>query len=595
MKKTRAARFGALALAVAVWSTGFLPTERALLDAARAGDVATVRSLLASGVDVNAGAGDGMTSLHWAAERSHADLAELLISSGANVEAKVRIGEYRPLHMASRSGKGEVVELLIKAGADVDAVTTNTGATALHMAAQSGNVRGVQALLGGGANPDARERAWGQTPLVFAASQNRAEVIRVLLAAGADPSLSSNAINVPQRAALDQRANALMNEMFAKFKEADGGGDQWIPSPAQVQEAIRASRELLLAPQNAAEGELEEENEIDRVAQYPDLVGSWGGLTPLLHAARQGHKEATLALLEGGADIDQRSEVGDRTSPLLIAAVNGQFDLAALLLELGADPNLASDAGATPLHAVLERQWAPRSSYAHPVEHERQQLDYLEILQRLLDAGADPNARLTRHLWYTQFTFDVLRINLTGATPFWRAAYATDVRAMRLLMEYGADPNIPTKTVPQRRRRPNAEAQEDPSGVPPVPVGGNAVYPIHAASGVGYGEGFAANAHRHVPGGWVPAVRYLVEELGADVNQRDHNAYTPLHHAASRGDEALILYLVEKGADVTVVSRAGQTTADMANGPYERIQPFPGARDLLVSLGAMNNNRCVSC
>ena len=99
--------------------------------------------------------------------------------------------------------------------------------------------------------------------------------------------------------------------------------------------------------------------------------------------------------------------------------------------------------------------------------------------------------------------------------------------------------------------------------------------PIHAASGVGYGLGFAGNTHRHVPDGWLPAVKFLVEELGADVNARDHNGYTPLHHAASRGDNELIRYLVSKGADVKAVSRSGQTTVDMANGPVQRVQPFP--------------------
>jgi hypothetical protein len=166
---------------------------------------------------------------------------------------------------------------------------------------------------------------------------------------------------------------------------------------------------------------------------------------------------------------------------------------------------------------------------------------------------------------------------------------------MRLLVARGADPNLPTKKPTGGRRRGRGGAGPDPSGLPPVPDGGPGVWPIHAASGVGFGEGYAGNAHRSVPDGWLPAVKYLVEELGADVNARDHNGYAPLHHAAARGDNTLILYLVERGADVTAVSRRGQTTADMANGPVQRIQPFSGTVELLEKLGAKNNHNCMSC
>ena len=134
----------------------------------------------------------------------------------------------------------------------------------------------------------------------------------------------------------------------------------------------------------------------------------------------------------------------------------------------------------------------------------------------------------------------------------------------------------------------------DPSGLPPYRAGDPGVYPIHAASGVGYGEGFAGNAHRHAPDSWLAAIEYLVE-LGADINQRDHNGYNAIHHAAARGDNELILYLVEHGGDVTAVSRRGQTTADMANGPVQRVSPMPETVALLELLGSKNNHNCVSC
>ena len=124
---------------------------------------------------------------------------------------------------------------------------------------------------------------------------------------------------------------------------------------------------------------------------------------------------------------------------------------------------------------------------------------------------------------------------------------------------------------------------------------GIGVYPVHDAAGVGYGNGFAGNSHRHAPDGWMPAMRYLVEVLHADVNQRDLNGYTPLHHAAARGDNEMILYLVSKGADVKAVARNGRTTVDMANGPVQRVRPFPETIALLEKLGAHNSHKCVSC
>lgn len=91
------------------------------------------------------------------------------------------------------------------------------------------------------------------------------------------------------------------------------------------------------------------------------------------------------------------------------------------------------------------------------------------------------------------------------------------------------------------------------------------------------------------------AMKYVVEELNADVNARDNGGYTPMHHAAARGDNEMILYLVSKGADVKAVARNGRTTVDMANGPVSRITPIPETIALLEKLGGHNSHRCASC
>lgn len=662
-----------LAALIAVLAAGAAAEANELVDAAAHGETDVARALLREGADVNAAQGDGMTALHFAADNGDQMLANLLIYAGANVEAGTRIGHYTPLHIASRNGHAGVIRTLLAAKADVDARTTNSGVQPIHLAAASGSTDAVQALLGAGADPDTVEGAWGQTPLIFAASANRVAVIEALLDAGADPAVNSLVVDTAEMEEADKAAEKRLAGFLAEFKAKQGGGANWKPEPSQVQAAIAASREIQRkwpdvpdptcdALEQAADSEGGEgqehgreecakavtynadgepvydqpaaNDEEPRPASYGELVHAWGGLAPLHHAVRQGHVEATMTLLDRGADIDQPT-AGDHTSALLMAAINGQFDLALALLERGADPRLASTAGTTPLFAVLERQWAPRASYAHPVEHQQQQATHLEVMQALLAAGADPNVRLTSRLWYMEYTFDVLGqagVHYAGATPFWRAAHALDVDAMAMLKAHGADTAVPTLKLPSRPRPQAApetgkeggkaggtaagptglaEAQkileeaeyakdkdleeEDESGLPPVPVGGPFIYPIHIAAGAGYGQQFAGNAHRYVPGNWLPAVRFLVEDCGADVNRRDANGYTALHHAASRGDNELVEYLIGKGADVMVISRKGETTVDMANGPIQRLSPFPGTIALLESYGAINNHNCVSC
>jgi ankyrin repeat protein len=615
-----------------LWATA-VTAASPVVDAAEIGDALLVRDLLRNGADVNEAQGDGMTALHWAAERGDRELAEVLIYAGANVRAGTRIGGYTPLHIASRNGHAGIVDVLLSANADPNVTTTNSGVAPLHLASASPSVDTVKLLLNAGADVSLVEGAWGQTALIFATAANRVETVHLLLDAGADSSVTTRVVDAVERELGDQAANKRLAEVLADIKGKAGGGADWLPQPSEVQGAIDFSREVQRnwpnVPDPACEQQgdragsrfsraegpnrckqtAEEAAEVEVVAEAPatplsygQLVGNWGGLTPLLHAVRQGHADTALALLDRGAEINQAS-AGDRTSPLLMAMINGQFDLGLVLLERGADPNMVSDAGTGPLFAVLERQWAPWAHYAHPIDHQEQVATYMDVLEALLDAGADANARLQKHLWYSEFTTSVMvpaGLHLDGATPFWRAAQALDVNAMRMLKEHGADPGIATSKIPKRRRaRRDPEGEEvkevDHSGIPPVPLGGPFIYPIHAAAGAGYGQYFMAHAHRHVPDNWLPAVKFLVEECGAAVNARDANGYTPLHHAASRGDNELIEYLLEKGADVMVVSRKGETTVDMANGPTQRVSPFPDTIALLEALGAINNDNCVSC
>jgi len=332
---------------------------------------------------------------------------------------------------------------------------------------------------------------------------------------------------------------------------------------------------------------------LTRPYRYNELIGAQGGLTALHFAVRQGAAESVAALVDGGVPVDLPSP-GDGATPLLVAIINGQLDIAASLLEKGADPNLSSDAGVGPLYATLNVQWAPIAAYPQPRAHLQQRHGYLDMMRLLLAKGADPNQRLVKKVWYSGYNFDQSSVDEIGATPFWRAAYAADVEAMKMLVAAGADPSITTMK-PMARRFGARPGTEDNSGVPPVPVGGPNVTALQAAAGVGYGFGFAANSHHFAPTGMLAAVKYLVEEAGADVNAVDADGNTAIHHAAARGDNEMILYLVSKGAIVTRVNRSGQSTVDMANGPVQRTQPFPETIALLEKLGAVNHHKCVSC
>ena len=645
------------------------PKTSAVADAAQKGNLAAVKRLVAQGADVNIPQGDGMTALHWAADHGDSAMAAVLLKAHANVKATTRIGNYTPLHIASRDASGTVVRELIAAGADVKA-PTSTGATPLHLAAAGGSAMAVEALLEKGADPNARENDWGQTPLIFAAEHDRADAITLLLKHGADPSIHTKEVDIKSETAIEQAATRKRNDVLISYmpKErrdsmnaaaaraaqaaaaARGAGPDPVPpgpgggadsaaggfagrarggrggpqpkgpfTPDQIQTAIEAGRKVL-NDSSAAKGPVVEQVDTlnGGVAGFGNSVGGMGGLSPLHHAVRQGNIEAVKALLDGGAKIDDTTSV-DRTTPLLMATINGQFDVALELIKRGANPNFASTAGMTPLYATINAQWAPKSRYPQPQAIQTQRAPYLDVMEALLNKGANPNVRIVQQPWYFAFNncgnANCGLENLEGTTAFWRAAYAVDVDAMKLLADHGADVNMPSQRMAAagggrgggRGGAPGGAARGGGRGVvvPPsdpqidsamkaAPVG-LGTYPIHAAAGAGYGNGFAGNSHRHAPDGWMPAMKYLVEVLHADVNQRDARGYTPLHHAAARGDNDMINYLVAHGADVRAVSKDGKTTVDMANGPVQRLSPIPETIALLEKLGAKNQHRCVSC
>lgn len=123
-----------------------------LCEAARKGEVRTIRRLLENGAAINGRDQHGWTALHRACFKGRVDAVRMLIEKGIDVDAKDEDG-YTALHCAAESGHGDVIDLLVKKGVDIEA-RTNKGLTALQIAESLHYVGITRILIHGGASKD---------------------------------------------------------------------------------------------------------------------------------------------------------------------------------------------------------------------------------------------------------------------------------------------------------------------------------------------------------------------------------------------------------------------------------------------------------
>jgi ankyrin repeat protein len=220
--------------------------------------------------------------------------------------------------------------------------------------------------------------------------------------------------------------------------------------------------------------------------------------------------------------VNQPTEYG--WTPLLTAVNNRNYQLAKLLIEHGADVNIANKGGWTPLYLATDNRNIEGGDYPVP----KPDMDHLEMIQLLLERGANPNMRvkdntLTRTIFTMQWFYE------NGATPFVRAAQSSDTALMKLLLKHGADPTIATEH------------------------GDTA---LTAAAGIGWVDGVT---YERSPQDNLEAVRMLLD-LGLDPNGANSEGRTPLMGAALKGRTDVIQLLVDRGARLDQRDRGSRDT-----------------------------------
>lgn len=367
-----------------------------LAEAARDGDAASVRALLAEGVDVDAPGPQGTPALHWTAYRDDVATARLLIEAGADVSRTNAYGLV-PLYLASANGSTPFIELLLGAGADPNWLDP-TGESLLMTIARVGKPDAALAMIEAGATVDYVQEDNDQTSLMVAVREGHPEVAAVLLDHGADPNRLTRV----------------------------GAEPRWVLPNSQPGFSFGIGIVRGGSPPRG------------RRAPIP------GGLSPLHYAAREGQLASARLLLEAGAEIDQRNP--DDITPLIMAIGNGHAEVAQVLVEMGADINASDWYGRTPLWSAVEdrNQDIHNGTLEHMVDRE----PLLGLIEFLLEHGADPNSRTTEtfpirnHILPT--TSSLSWVDFIGQTPFITAALSGDLSVMRLLLDHGADPHIET-------------------------------------------------------------------------------------------------------------------------------------------------------
>ncbi len=391
-----------------------------LVDAARDGDTAVVRALLAQGAGVDATEGDGTTALHWASYRDDVEIVELLLDAGADVDATNGLGA-TPLWTAGQNGSAVMVRRLLTAGANPN-LALLAGETPLMVAARAGAPDVVDLLLTHGAEVDAHG-ARGQTALMWAVAQHHPAVVKVLLAHGADIRARSDVWS--QMMAVPPHGQPEYN------RQTPHGGNTALMFAARVGD-VASARQLVEAGANVDDTDAR-------------------GVSATALAAHAGFGDLVELLLENGADPNAAAA---GFGALHTAVMRRDIRMVGALLDHGADPNAVLLTWTSPRRASRDHHFAPPLVGATPFWLAAR-FTAPDIMRLLVAHGADP--LFVHHAEYKEPAYARPRLEATTALmaatgmgggrlrawmPLGRAEVeAQTLEAVRLAVELGVDVN----------------------------------------------------------------------------------------------------------------------------------------------------------
>jgi ankyrin repeat protein len=482
--------------------------------------------------------------------RAAATLGAVVIMCSAGIQAG-QTSDRRVVD-AAKSGNDAAVVSLLQQKADVN-VPEADGTTAVSWAVRQDDVEMVDRLIKAGANVKAPNR-YGITPLYLAALNGDAGIILKVLKAGAG---ANDAVTEGETALMTASRSGHLSAVKVLIESGAtiDARENWRGQTALMWAAAEGHPDVIkeLAAHGADVNATSSLQKWDRqvTAEPREKWLPPGGLTPMYFAARQGCAECIKALAALKGDVDFADQ--DGVTPLINALMNGHYDTASALLDAGADPNKADNVGRTPLYAAVDMNTVPSSNRPGPKTLENG-MTGIQFVTKLLDKGANPNARLKKQ---TPYRSKVDRGTDTmlgaGTTAFLRAARAGDSPMMQLLLKRGADPKIATgsdtpqdvNAGPQRR---------NPGGI----------NPLMAAAGLGSKEEDTVG-RKKTEADAIEAITVCLD-AGVNINAVDGRGQTALYGAALQGYDGIVKFLLTKGADPKIKDQRGFTALDAADG-----------------------------